>query len=275
MNAFGGDENGFNNVAGAGQNPLEQWFFETPVCTRWWTVANVALGVLVQCKIVTPYQLFYSFRAVFVKDQVRLRCSVGTGFVWQRKLTDQLQYWRLLTTFLYISPLSMDLLFHVFFMQRYARLLEESAGRSTAHFSWLLLYATTALLLLSPLVNMPFLAHPLSTTLVYIWARRNPDTRMSFLGVLTFTAPFLPWVLIAFSVVMHGAVPKDDLMGIVVGHLYYFFADVFPAIRPGSRPMDPPRWWIVLFNGRDEQPDVRPPPVHPAALVDPVEPVDT
>ena len=53
-----------------GQFPLEQWFYEMPICTRWWTVATVATSVLVQCHILTPFQLFYSFRAVFVKNQV-------------------------------------------------------------------------------------------------------------------------------------------------------------------------------------------------------------
>lgn len=54
----------------AGQFPLEQWFYEMPVCTRWWTTATVATSILVQCHIITPFQLFYSFRAVFIKSQV-------------------------------------------------------------------------------------------------------------------------------------------------------------------------------------------------------------
>lgn len=63
-----------------GQFPLEQWFYEMPVCTRWWTAATVATSLLVQCHIITPFQLFYSFRAVFVKNQVRstLRTVLGT-----------------------------------------------------------------------------------------------------------------------------------------------------------------------------------------------------
>jgi len=139
------------------------------------------------------------------------------------------QYWRLLTPFLYFGPLNLDLLFHVFFQQRYSRLLEESSGRSPAHFAWLLLYASTALLLLSPLLSLPFLGSGLSSTLVYVWSRRNPDTRLSFLGLLVFTAPYLPWVLMAFSLVLHGLVPKDEIAGVVVGHGAF-------AWFPGSRP---------------------------------------
>lgn len=51
--------------------PLEQWFFEMPIVTRVWTTATVLTGVLVQCQILTPFQLFYSFRAVWSKQQVR------------------------------------------------------------------------------------------------------------------------------------------------------------------------------------------------------------
>lgn len=96
-------------------------------------------------------------------------------------------------------------------------MLEESAS-SVAHFSWLLAYASLTLLCIAPLFDQAFLGTTLSSTLVYIWSRRNPDVRLSFLGLLTFKAPWLPWVLIAFNVVLHGHWPKDELCGIAVGH---------------------------------------------------------
>ncbi|KAI9757757.1 MAG: hypothetical protein M1815_000094 [Lichina confinis] len=230
---FARDGAGGGGAAGGAHHfPLETWFYDLPVCTRWWTTATVAASILVQCHIVTPFQLFYSFRAVFIKGQ----------------------YWRLLTTFLYFGPLSLDLLFHVFFLQRYSRLLEESSSsrgrQSPAYFAWLLLYATVSLILLSPLVSMPFLGSPLSSSLVYIWSRRDPDTRLSFLGLLVFTAPYLPWVLMGFSLLLHGSIPKDEIMGVIVGHVWYFFSDVYPSLHNGIRPLDPPGWWIRLFEGR-------------------------
>lgn len=53
-----------------GQFPLEQWFFEMPVCTRYWTTAAVVTSILVQCHVISPFNLFYSFRTVFHKNQV-------------------------------------------------------------------------------------------------------------------------------------------------------------------------------------------------------------
>lgn len=181
---------------GVGGFPLEQWFYEMPVCTRWWMTAALSASVLVQCRVITPFQLFYSMRTVFFKSQ----------------------YWRLFTNFFYFGPLSLDLLYHIFFLQRYSRLLEESSGRSPAHFSWLLTFASTTLLCIAPMFSMPFLGSALSSTLIYIWSRKNPDTMLSFLGLLVFKAPYLPWVLLAFSLIMHGTVPKDEMCGIVVGH---------------------------------------------------------
>lgn len=58
-----------------GRFPLETWFWEMPICTRWWTTATVLTSALVQCQMVTPFQLFYSFRAVFAKSQVCLPLS--------------------------------------------------------------------------------------------------------------------------------------------------------------------------------------------------------
>ena len=116
------------------------------------------------------------------------------------------------------------------------------------------------------MLSMPFLGSALSSSLVYIWSRRNPETRLSFLGLLVFTAPYLPWVLMAFSLVLHGTVPKDEICGVIVGHgtslcplfssdsltsaVWYFFSDVYPSLHNGSRPLDPPGWWRRIFEAR-------------------------
>lgn len=54
----------------------------------------------------------------------------------------------------------------------------------------------------------------------------------------------------AFSLFMHGSIPRDEIMGVVIGHVWYFFTDVYPPLHSGSRPLDPPSWWRRLFEGR-------------------------
>jgi len=83
---------------------------------------------------------------------------------------------------------------------------------------------------------MPFLGSPLAFTLVYIWSRRNPSIPLNFLGLFVFTAPYLPWVLLGFTLLLNSHFPTGDLMGIAVGHIYYFFEDVWPKeVASGGR----------------------------------------
>ena len=39
-------------------------------------------------------------------------------------------------------------------------------------------------------------------------------------------------------------------MGALVGHVWYFFEDVFPPLHNGFRPLEPPRWWKAMFDGQ-------------------------
>lgn len=106
---------------------------------------------------------------------------------------------------------------------------------------------------LAPLFSIHFLGSPLSYALVYIWARRNPGVQLSFLGLFVFNAPYLPWVLLGFSLVLHNTLPKDDLLGIIVGHVYFFFMDVYPRMYNGSRPLESPGWWRRLFGEAEQE----------------------
>jgi hypothetical protein len=58
--------------------------------------------------------------------------------------------------------------------------------------------------------------------------------------LLYFQAPYLPWVLLGFSVLLGNAI-WVDLMGMAVGHTYYFVEDVFPNQRGGFRLLTTPQ----------------------------------
>lgn len=103
-------------------------------------------------------------------------------------------------------------------------------------------------------VNLLFLGHAFTIMLVYVWSRRNPFVRMNFFGLLNFQAPYLPWVLLGFSLLLGNAV-LVDLMGIVVGHIYYFLEDVFPHQPHGFKVLKTPRFIQALFpEDRANQP---------------------
>lgn len=71
MAAFLGGAGGIGGGEGDIMHQLEQWIMDTPPCTRYWIGSTLLMAVLVQTKVLSPFQLFYSYRAVFHKRQVR------------------------------------------------------------------------------------------------------------------------------------------------------------------------------------------------------------
>merc|ERR1711909_43760 len=68
----------------------------------------------------------------------------------------------------------------------------------------------------------------------------------------TFQAPYLPWVLLAFSVLLGNSV-SVDLLGMSVGHIYYFLEDVFPNQRDGFKILRTPIFLKVLCDSQLEE----------------------
>lgn len=180
---------------------------DLPPISRLYLGASVAVTLACAVDIVSPFTLYYN-----------------------QKLIAQGQLWRLVTSFLFFGTFGLDFLFHMYFLVRYCRLLEENEFRGrTADFAFMLIFGAALMLAVALFVDVHFLGSSLSFMMVYVWARRNEHVRMSFLGLVPFTAPYLPWVLFTFSTLL-GHSPTTDLIGIGVGHIYYFAAYVFPAV---------------------------------------------
>jgi len=179
----------------------------------------------------------------------------------------RLQLWRLVTNFFFFGSLGLDFVFHMFFLARYCRMLEEGSFRNrTADFFWMLVVGAVLLLCAAPLVNIQFLGSSLTFMMVYVWGRRNAHVQMSFLGLFTFSAPYLPWVLLLFSSML-GASPLVDALGMGAGHVYYYLEDVYPrlserkdargqVIRPGRRLLATPGMIKALFPPQDGFPTI-------------------
>ena len=142
-------------------------------------------------------------------------------------------------------------------MTRYFRILEEQSfdGRP-ADYLFMLLFGMSLMLVLHAIsmsisnpsqvigavLHIPFLSASLTFMVIYVWARRNPLVMMNFLGFLNFHAPYMPFVLLSFSFLVSGTVPKSDAIGIGVGHLYWYLVDVYPRENDGQRPLKTPRF---------------------------------
>lgn len=73
--------------------------------------------------------------------------------------------------------------------------------------------------LLGFLGSLFFLGQALMAMLVYVWSRRSPHVRVNFFGLLNFQAPFLPWALMGFSLLLGNSV-VTDLLGEPAHHYH-------------------------------------------------------
>lgn len=113
--------------------------------------------------------------------------------------------------------------------------------------------------------NIHFLGNALTFMMTYVWGRRNEDVKMVFLGFLHFNAPYLPWVMLTFSALLGHSIIMD-LIGICVGHAYYFLEFVYPVMAEVRgwrvrRVMEPPavlHWLCGTYDDAHYQPPPAP-----------------
>ncbi|XP_047417272.1 derlin-3 isoform X3 [Sciurus carolinensis] len=165
-------------------------FLQVPAVTRAYTAACVLTTAAVQLELLSPFQLYFNPHLVFRKFQV----------------------WRLVTNFLFFGPLGFSFFFNMLFVFRYCRMLEEGSFRGrTADFVFMFLFGGVLMTLLGLLGSLFFLGQALMAMLVYVWSRRSPGVRVNFFGLLTFQAPFLPWALMGFSLLLGNSILVDLL----------------------------------------------------------------
>ncbi|XP_047449086.1 derlin-2-like isoform X2 [Mugil cephalus] len=200
-----------------------QEYFQIPVVTRAYTTA---------CVLTTAAVLYFNPDLIIRRYQV----------------------WRLVTSFLFFGSLGFSFVFNIIFLYRYCRMLEEDCFRGrTADFVFMFLFGGIMMTLFGLFSNIFFLGQAFIIMLVYVWSRRHPLIRMNFFGFLNFQAPFLPWVLMGFSLLLGNSIVVD-LLGICVGHMYYFLEDVFPNQPGGRKLLMTPELLRAIFD-RPEDPD--------------------
>lgn len=82
---------------------LMSWYLEIPLISRLYLTGAFLTTALCAVDVVSPFSLYFNWDLVFSHGQV----------------------WRLLTSYLFFGVFSVDFLFHMYFLVRYSRLLEE------------------------------------------------------------------------------------------------------------------------------------------------------
>lgn len=157
----------------------------------------------------------------------------------------QRQYWRLITCFLYMGPLDLSLLLSLYNVMTYSKQLEESWTRSKNYLWFLLVNCSLLIVYATFYKNHYFLSNTLTDALMYYWARKNPDSPIGVLaGLIQFRAAYFGFfnvfiylfIRAVTGASMNQAAVVDSLTGIILGHLLFYFDEVFKNVH-GFNPL--------------------------------------
>lgn len=211
---------------------IDQLFGQIPPITKIYILSSTFLMFLCSLDIISAFSLYLNWQLII----------------------QELQLWRLVTCFLFFGTFGLAFFWNTYVLVFYCSSLEDVAFRGkTGDFLWMLLCGAGMLLLLTFFLGQTyFISGAMVDLMTYVWGRRNSSARLQVF-FFTVKAPYLPWVLAFISLMMGGNI-QDHLMGITVGHIYYFFADVYPVMPTsgGLRVFQTPKVIKMACGQRDE-----------------------
>lgn len=176
------------------------------------------LAVMDTLGVLHPFQLFFS-RALIIEEG---------------------QYWRLLTSIFYSGGLRFNVLAQLYWLHQLSTIVEQRYfhGRAFDYLFFLLLGC--GMILLSrffSLVDGPFLNDILDSLIVYLGSRVLPNTQITLFLLIDVRLRYLP-LLHGFALAAFGGweSAKGELIGSFIGHVLWYFLEVFPRIT-GLNPM--------------------------------------
>jgi Derlin-2/3 len=150
---------------------------------------------------------------------------------WPKSLTFDLvsflfrfHWWKFFTGFLFIGQLDLFYPLTVQFVWQHMSQLEKLSIKQPDQFFTMLVFGAGTLVLLYSFagISTMFLGHNLATYLVYIWSREFEGMDVNFMDICTLKSESLPWFFCLQSLLLEQEIPIADLIGIVVGHLYWY-----------------------------------------------------
>lgn len=106
--------------------------------------------------------------------------------------------------------------------------------------------AVVAIQVAAYFLELVILGMPLIMMMIYYWSKLQPNVPMTFMFGLKFESKWFPWVLVAFTT-LTGGNPLFELLGIAVGHVYFFLNDMYPRINNGRVLLRTPQFLYVGF----------------------------
>lgn len=201
-----------NNIGRVGQgDSIQDWYRNIPFVTKVLVTSTVLLGGLMSFNIVNPLDLILDWNMIWKKFHI----------------------WRLFTPFIFAGGFSFNFLMHVLVLFENCRHYEinpfnTGAGGSSADFLWMITLGIIQLSIIGYFMDVSVLSESLLFMIMYVLSRREPESIRNIFG-FKFKALYLPWVYVGLRLLMGGSIALP-IIGIVVGHAYFFVIEVSPNI---------------------------------------------
>lgn len=224
------DQGGGGGRGAVGETSVSSWLADIPPVTRYLMLGTLAVTCGSGLGVVSP--------SVFVLD-------------WTAVL-GRFHVWRPLFTLLHQQKLNFNFLLKIMYLYQYSRQLEMGAfGGNTADYVAALMYVSLGLLLSTAVTPFMVLGPALISAIVHMWGRHNPTLPVSLYGFVSIPAGYLSFALVAlFFVINGGALDWQGIVGILVGHAYFFMDQIYPTLpgRGGARPLKTPSWVVTAVE---------------------------
>lgn len=193
-----------------------------------WLLGTLFIMYLQVIKLASPLDLYFDFN-LMMKNQ---------------------EYYRLITSLLYFGPAVPATLFSLLSFANFASLIEvDLFGRKPAEFVVFLLYVSISSILSSVFTREVFFGPIITLTCLYYWTKHHGNMSMQIMGLpINIKAAYAPFAYAAMNYYRQGfwgMIP--NVIGIVLGHLYFYFHDV-TNVRFGKKFIGAPKWLNQAFE---------------------------
>lgn len=113
-------------------------------------------------------------------------------------------------------------------LQYSSKLEKDTFGGRSADYVFMLLFGSFFMLIAAYFLSMPIVSYTLLMYIIYVWCNLNTNAHLSlFMIPFQIPARYFPWAFMMFHVLLGGSI-VSDLIGIVIGHAYYFVMFYYP-----------------------------------------------
>jgi len=194
------------NAAQAGTG-FNNWYFSIPPITRYYATTIVVLTLA-------------SINLQFIP-------LIHIALLWPFVIK-KLQIWRLVTNFFIIGKFNLNFVIRMLWIFTYVAPLEQQTYQfDPADFLFMMLFNATCILVPAYFLNFFFNGVPLLLSMVYVWSRFFPEQNVSLFGMVKIQSFYLPFAFAVLSLLLGDDI-RPDIVGIVVGHCYYFLKELYP-----------------------------------------------